>query len=243
LPVSDRQTVLLLPLEGRLDDLSGRLLLVHYRGRLAVSTAEAELMLRSETPPIRSAVIPSEPRVPELARVLNGLREAARMPGLRFIAVGPRPPDDARARLRSAGVDWALYDAFTDTELRFLLNQASHDGRKGDRREELRVPTTMVAKVKTPMGTKVAMVYNLSTTGAYLETLRPSQPGARVSVELPLPSGMLDLAASVISTNVTGNLRRENLPRGMGVRFEGLTGAHEGALVHYVEDRTAAFRP
>jgi hypothetical protein len=243
LPVSDRQTVLLLPLEGRLDDLSGRLLLVHYRGRLAASTAEAELMLRSETPPIRSALIPSEPRVPELTRVLHGLREAARMPGLRFIAMGPRPSDEARARLRSAGVDWALYDAFTDTELRFLLNQASHDGRKGDRREELRVPTTMVAKVKTPMGTKVAMVYNLSTTGAYLETLRPSQPGARVTVELPLPSGMLDLAGSVVSTNVTGNLRRENLPRGMGVRFEGLTADHEGALVHYIEERTAAFRP
>jgi hypothetical protein len=64
-----------------------------------------------------------------------------------------------------------------------------------------------------------------------------------VTVELPLPSGMLDLAGSVVSTNVTGNLRRENLPRGMGVRFEGLTAAQEGALLHYIEDRTAAFRP
>jgi len=241
--VSERQFVLLLPLEGRLDDLSGRLLLVHYRGRLATSLGEAEQLLRSELPPIRAALISSEPRVPDLPRVLQGLREAARMPGLRFIAMGPRPSDDVRVRLRAAGVDWALYDAFTDTELRFLLNQASHDGRKGDRREELRVPTTMVAKVKTPMGTKVAMVYNLSSTGAYLETLRPSQPGARVAVELPLPSGMLELAGSVVSTNVTGNLRRENLPRGMGVRFEGLTGDHEAALLHYIDERTAAFRP
>ncbi len=200
-------------------------------------------MLRSEMPPIRAALVSSEPRAAELARVLQALREAARLPGLRFIAVGPRPSDEMRQKLRSAGVDWALYDAFTDTELRFLLNQASHDGRKGDRREELRVPTTLVAKVKTPMGTKVAMVYNLSSTGAYLETLRPSQPGARVSVELPLPSGTLDLAASVMSTNVTGNLRRENLPRGMGVRFDGLSGDHEAALVHYIEERTAAFLP
>jgi hypothetical protein len=241
--VSERQSVLLLPLEGRLDDLAGRLLLVHYRGRLAPSTAEAEQLLRNEMPPIRAALISSEPGVAELPRVLQTLREAARMPGLRFIAMGPRPSDEVRQRLRSAGVDWALYDAFTDTELRFLLNQASHDGRKGDRREELRVPTTLVARVKTPMGTKVAMVYNLSTTGAYLETLRPSQAGARISVELPLPSGTLDLAASVVSTNVTGNLRRENLPRGMGVRFEGLTADHDAALLHYIEDRTAAFRP
>ena len=42
----------------------------------------------------------------------------------------------------------------------------------------------------------------------------------RVTVELPLPAGSIELPATVVSTNVTGNLRRENLPRGMGVRFE-----------------------
>jgi hypothetical protein len=243
LPLSERHTVLLLPLEGRLDDLSGRLLLVHYRGRVATTTAEAERMLRSEVPPIRAALVSSEPAVAELPRVLQALREAARMPGLRFIAVGPRPSDEVRKRLRAAGVDWALYDAFTDTELRFLLNQASHDALKGERRDELRVPTTLVATVKTPMGTKVAMVYNLSSSGAYLETLRPSQAGARLSVELPLPSGTLEIEASVISTNVTGNLRRENLPRGMGVRFEGLARQHEAALEHFIEERATAFQP
>lgn len=241
--MSDRPTVLLLPLEGRLDDLSGRLLLVHYRGRIAPSTAEAERLLRSEEPPIRAALISSEPAVADLSRVLQGLREAARMPGLRFIAVGARPAEEVRKRLRAAAVDWALYDAFTDTELRFLLNQASHDGIKGERREELRVPTSLVAKVKTPMGTKVAMVYNLSTTGAYLETLRPSQTGARIEVELPLSTGTLGLPATVVSTNVTGNLRRENLPRGMGVRFDGLGREQQAALEHYIEERTAAFRP
>ena len=148
-----------------------------------------------------------------------------------------------RQKLRSAGVDWALYDAFSDTELRFLLNQATHDGGKGERREELRIPTTLTAKVKSATGTKVAMVYNLSVTGSYLETLRPSQGGIRVTVELPLPAGTLELPATVVSTNVTGNLRRENLPRGMGVRFENLSREVEAALLQYIEERTAAFRP
>jgi hypothetical protein len=226
-----------------MDDLSGRLLLVHYRGRLALSLEEAVKLLASEKPPIRAALIPSEPDIPDLTRSLQSLREASGGQELRFIAVGPRPSDDVRKKLRASGVDWALYDAFTDTELRFLLNQANHDAVKGDRREELRVPTTMNAKVKSATGTKVAMVYNLSITGAYLETMRPSQTGTRIAVELPLPGGTLELAALVMSTNVTGNLRRENLPRGMGVCFENLTRDHSAALLHYVEERTEAFRP
>jgi len=241
--VSERQTVLLLPLEARLDDLSGRLLLVHYRGRIASNLAEAERLLRSERPPIRAALIPSEPAVADLARALQALREASLGKLLRFIAVGPRPNDSMRQKLGFAGVDWALYDAFTDTELRFLLNQASHDGMKGERREESRVPTSLVAKVKTPTGTKVALVYNLSITGAYLETMRPSQVGMRVGVELPLPSCTLGLPAQVMSTNVTGNLRRENLPRGMAVRFDTPPPDAASALLQFVEDRSNSFRP
>src|SRR4029450_12150174 len=56
LPVSERQSVLLLPLEGRLDDLAGRVLLVHYRGRIA-SLPEGELLLRNDMPPLRGAPI------------------------------------------------------------------------------------------------------------------------------------------------------------------------------------------
>jgi hypothetical protein len=241
--LSERPTVLLLPLEGRLDDISGRLLLVHYRGRIVSSLAEAERLLQSEQPPIRAAIISSEPKLDGLAVTLRKLREASADGELRFLALGARPSESVRQKLRSAGVDWALYDAFSDTELRFLLNQAYHEGEKGERREEPRIPTTLTAKVKSGTGTKVAMVYNLSSTGAYLETLRPSQVGVRIGVELPLPAGAIELPATVVSTNVTGNLRRENLPRGMGVRFESMTPELEGALTQYIEERAAAFRP
>jgi hypothetical protein len=239
----ERQPVLLLPLQGELADLSGRLLLVHFRGRAASTVPEAERMVRDESPPIRVGVIPSDPRTPELVDVLRRLRDVARSGGLRFVAVGPRPGDATRTLLRAAGVEFALYGEFGDTELRFVLNHAANASPKGERREQRRVPTSLNAKLGTPMGTKVALVYNLSARGAYLETLRPSQAGARLTVELPLPGGTLVLPAVVVSTNVTGNLRRENLPRGMAVRFDDPTSDQAAALARYIEERAAAYRP
>lgn len=241
--MSERLTVLLLPLQGRLDDITGRLLLVHYRGRSAASLAEAERVLRSERPPIRVAIIPSEPGEPDLARTLQALRAASLEKQLRFIAIGPRPDEPTRQKLGFAGVDRALYGAFTDTELRFLLNEATHDGSRPERREDPRVPTSLVAKVKTPTGVKVALVYNLSVRGAYLETMRPSQVGLRIGIELPLPGHTVDLTAQVVATNVTGNLRKENLPRGMAVRFESAPPDAASALLRFVEERIDHFRP
>jgi hypothetical protein len=241
--LAERQTVLLLPLEGRLDDLSGRLLVVHFRGKLAPTLTDAERLLRSESPPIGAALIPTQPGVADLAGTLDALRAAARGRDLQFVAVGPSPTAAEREKLRAAQVAYALYDGFTDTELRFVLNRLTYDEEKPDRREGPRAPTPLVAKVKTPMGAKVALVYNLSAGGAYLETMRPSQQGVRVTLELPLPSGTVELPSVVISTNVVGNLRRENLPRGMGVRFDDPSPDAEAAVLHYVEERLAALRP
>jgi hypothetical protein len=38
-------------------------------------------------------------------------------------------------------------------------------------------------------------------------------------------------------TNVPGNLRRRNLPIGMGIRFLGLSAAAEGSLRDYTAER------
>lgn len=241
--MAERQNVLLLPLEGRLDDLSGRLLLVHFRGKLAPTLTDAERMLRTESPPARTAVIPVQPGLGDLAGTLRALRETARDRELHFVAVGPSPTPGERECLRAAGVEWLLSDGFTDTELRFVLNCCTYEEEKPDRRDGPRAPTPLIAKVKTPIGTKVALVYNLSAGGTYLETMRPSQQGVRVAIELPLPSGTVEVAAVVVSTNVTGNLRRENLPRGMGVRFEQLSADAEAAILHYVEQRLSTLRP
>ena len=70
-----------------------------------------------------------------------------------------------------------------------------------------------------------------------------NQERARFEVELPLPSGMLRLRAQVMLTNVAGNLKRENLPRGMGVHFLEISPDEKAALERYVDEQEARYRP
>jgi hypothetical protein len=239
----ERDDILVYSPEGELQELLGRLLLNHFRGRVAHDLEEATRIVKTNEPTIHAAIVPVSLRGDRLGPELAQLREAARSGRLRIVAAGPRPGDDVLARFRTAGVDLTLFDPSGDTELRFVLNQATHDDVAGDRRDDLRVPTSLVARVHSPAGTKLALVYSLSRTGAYLETPRPSQESAAVEVELPIPNGTLTLAATVVSTNVTGNLRRENLPRGMGIRFERLEEDEKLQLKSYIDDRAACYRP
>jgi len=239
----ERDDILVYSPEGELQELLGRLLLNHFRGRVAHDLEEATGIVRSNEPTIHAAIVPVSLPTERLGPELAQLRQAARSQRLCFVVAGPRPGEDCLARLRTAGIDFTLFEPSGDTELRFVLNQATHDGAGGERRDNLRVPTSLVARVHSPAGTKLALVYSLSRTGAYLETPRPSQESAVVEVELPIPDGTLTLAATVMSTNVTGNLRRENLPRGMGIRFDRLEEDEKLQLKSYIEDRAACYRP
>jgi hypothetical protein len=60
-----------------------------------------------------------------------------------------------------------------------------------------------------------------------------------VHVTLPLPEQELRVAGEVVATNVPGNLRKRNLPIGMGIRFLGLTREAEQRLLHFTNERSA----
>ena len=233
----------MLSTDGTLDNLPGRLLLNHFRGRQTRGLEEAAELLASADPPIHAVAVSMDFDFARDGRALAALREKARSDRLQLVAVGDEPSAGQRSAMRRAGVDFLLVEPATDTELRFLMNQAVWDTSKGNARSETRVPTNLVARVHSPAGMKVASVYNLSTTGAYLETPRPTQERNRVEVELPLPSGGLRLPALVVGTNVTGNLRRQNLPRGMSVRFDNPSRGDASALAHFVDARVSSFKP
>lgn len=237
-----RQDVLVLEIGGRGEDLSGRLLLNHFRARSVSTIEEAEEILTASEPLIQAALLPSQHGLPDLVGTLNRLRAVASSGHLSFVMVGKRPRAQEIDNAKSAGVEVALFEPFTDPELRFILNDACHDPALVSERDRPRVPCDVVARVLSSTGEKVAPVYNISEGGAYLETSRPAQVSAKVDVELRLPTGAIRVAATVVSTNVPGNLMRPQLPLGMGVQFQDVDHGVADTLRRYIEDRAGSYQ-
>jgi hypothetical protein len=101
-----------------------------------------------------------------------------------------------------------------------------------------RVPTSWPVEVRIGAKVRPSQLYSLSARGAYLATAGPALRRTLVHITLPLPSQELRVAGEVVLTNVPGNLRKRNLPIGMGVRFLGLSGEAERALTSYTTERS-----
>jgi hypothetical protein len=179
-----------------------------------------------------------------LADVAGALREIGdgAVRPMRWIAFGPRPDAAGKAALARAGVRFALFDPASDEELRFVVNQALHPERTTVLRAEERVPADLPARIVTRNGEKVALIYNLSSTGAYVATPRPTLRGGAVTLLFSLPGGEVELAARVVWNNVPGNLRRYNAPIGMGLRFTEIPGDVQTDLLRWVDERAKAYR-
>lgn len=231
--------VLLLGFGPRGPALAGRIFLLGPRTAFAETPEDALPVVR--TGAIAAALVCSEPPFDPASPALRGLRKAAPGGALPLVVSGPRPGPRELDAFRSAGATLALFEPFSHGELRFVLNRARHAPTE-ESRDALRVPTDLVGRAESGTGPKPVSVYNLSVGGAFLETMRPTGAGGRITVELPLPGRNLRAQALVVSTNVPGNLQRPNLPMGMGVQFLGLEPDDTRALAAYVEERSRAYR-
>ena len=236
-----RQQVLILGPPERAHFLAGYLLLLEYRAAGAKDPDAALRLLAQALPPIRVGLLATDHGFADTASALREINQLSPRP-IEWIAIGRRP-DDAEVRvLRGAGVRFALFDPFTDEELRFVVNEAHHAGSPNLPRIEQRVPTHMRARVTTKTGERVAVVCNLSTVGTYLATPRPALRGGTVHVMIPLEDGQIEAEGRVMWNNVPGNLRRPNAPIGMGVRFTEMPPEAKAVLDRYIEERAKAYR-
>lgn len=235
--MADEGSILLLGFGDQRKALAGRVFLLRLKTAWAETLEEARETVAGGEP--RAVVIHARPRFDVAG--LADLGKDSPHGRLTLAVLGAQPPERQLEAFRQAGTTLCLWEPFSDGELRFVLNQALH-GLEGCSRGEVRVPTDLSARVESATGEKPASVYNLSVSGAYLETMRPTSNGGRVMVELPMAGGMLRVQARVVSTNVPGNLQRPNLPMGMGVQFFGVEPATSSALAGYVEERGRAYR-
>jgi hypothetical protein len=209
----------------------------------AKTPRDAQELLRDPRYLLGAAVIPADVGVLDLRDVLHALRAGGRTGMLPMLACGTRPDPTARDRLRRAGVEHALWFPLDDHLLRFQVNRALAGGGplRAARRAE-RVPTNWPVTFRLGGREKLAKIYSLSASGAFLATAQPSLPRTLVHVQLPLPQHDARVPAEVVMTNVAGNLAKANLPPGMGIRFRGMDEDTEAALLAFTLERTRALR-
>jgi PilZ domain len=174
-----------------------------------------------------------------LARVCSKLAAGARA----LVVVGSEPAAELRERLRDRGVRWRLFEPYDERELRFVAGIAMATDHDGERRKSVRIPTDISTTVFMGRHRKDVVVYDLSAGGAYLATPHPYQEGSRLSVEIPLPNGMVVRGrAQVMSARTEEAATRSHLPEGMGIAFAGLAPDAEAAIQYFVEEWIARFQ-
>lgn len=238
---NERSQVLLFGYGKAHDELAGRIVVLGYRALRANEVETAIELMQRQVQPVRVLMFPIDATFVSRADDLRRMSEASGALGLRMIVTGAQPSAAGLSALRRDGVRFGLWKGFHDADLRFTLNAALYDETRGQLRPALRVPASLVARVKSSVGEKAAMLYNLSTTGAFVETSRPGMPGGRLSLTIEFPDGAVETAASVVFANVPGNLQKPNLPLGMGVRFVGTAPAAAERIAKYVAERARGY--
>jgi len=244
----ERERVLLYAFGPSQGELAQRIRQLGYETLVETEPRAAAARVARPLEPVRAILLPADFALPHRAGELDHLSRAAGTSGLRFVAVGDRPAAAAQARLRDKNVRFCLWSPFHERELRFVLNRALFaptkgffDSEQADVRHDLRVPTSLGARIVVGEREKSAQVYSLAVGGCFLETLRPTLVGGALDVVLPLPAGEFRVTGRVVLTNVTGNLVRQNLPRGMGIEFLRLVPDAREAILHYVRERARAY--
>jgi len=217
--------------------LTHRIRKMGYRAMRAKTPEEAFAIVEEHRHQVAAALIPPDLAVAHLGGALESLAARAPRGRLSYVVVGACPGDEALAELRAAGLRLALWEPIDDARLRFQVNRAlAGFSAKELSRAEMRAPLDIPAHVIQAGRRKPARVYTLSSGGVYLDTERPAMRSASIQVELDLWPSPVCASGVVVYTSVPGNLRRNNLPNGMGVRFDGVADAELGRIRRVVAE-------
>ncbi|MCP3987304.1 MAG: hypothetical protein GY723_23195 [bacterium] len=225
------------PLSANTKEFRGRLERLGFCVALATGKDELCSQLDRHNGPM-ALLLNTALSAEEIADSLSLAADSMRPSHITPLAVGATPGLAVREALGRGGVTLAALEPLDDATLRFQINRAFLAERQAGRaRLENRAPWNVPVTFLSEGRQRRADLYNLSRHGAFLETIRPVQPGAQIEFTLPLPHGPAQIRGEIVHTNSPGYKRRTRAPVGIGVRFEPLPDANQTELDEAVASR------
>jgi hypothetical protein len=222
--------------QNTLGDIALRLLRLRIDLFYAKESGEAWLLAQQEADRIRTILFPPSVGIGEITPILECLE--SRNPELphALVVMGQRPDDAVRESLRAGGVERALWEPFDESALRSVVSDSMVPPNVSEPRRDARLPTTLLGRAFIGAKRKDAIVSTLSMGGAFLEIPSPFPEGSRISLEIALPDGSVNVRAQVVNARYPSSNTSSSAPCGMGVEFLNLGGVDEERVRAFLKE-------
>jgi hypothetical protein len=206
----------------------------------ARSVDEAFLLASQEATRIHALLVAPDVEPAAVVRVSRAVESAAGEPRqIQSVVIGAEAGEQTRKALREAGVSWAVWDPEDDSALRFVVSAALTLPSEIVPRNEPRVPTSLMASIRSNDERRDALIYTLSARGAFLEVPRPLPVGTKLELEIWFASRIVKTSAEVIYVNAPDASRRHCWPLGMAIVFDALSEKDESSVRRFIEEQSA----
>ena len=207
---------------GSLGEIALRTLHLGIDVFYANDRSEAWLLAEQEGHQIGIVLFPTTVDVDEITPIAECLESYLLDIPRTLVVVGKKPNEAARARLRAAGVELALWEPYDEGHFRSVVSGAMGLRYEQHGRVQTRIPTTLLGRATIGVRRKDAIVATLTTTGAFLETPSPFPEDTSIMLEIRLPDGLLLVKGRVVHVRHRRSGAPLFHPTGMGVEFTSL---------------------
>ncbi len=227
--------------QGSLGEIALRTLRLGIDVFYAKDRSEAWMLAEQEAHRIGTLLFPPTVDVDEITAIAECLESCALDIPRALVVIGKKPNEAARARLRAAGVELALWEPYDEGAFRSVVSGATRLRYEQQARVQTRIPTTLLGRATTGARRKDAIVANLATTGAFLETPSPFPEDTSITLEIRLPDGPLLVKGRVVHVCHRRSGAPLLHPTGMGVEFTSLDPADKERLQAFLNELADRF--
>ncbi|MEE8507651.1 MAG: PilZ domain-containing protein [Myxococcota bacterium] len=221
---------------GSLGEIALRTLRLGVDVFYANDCGEAWLLAQQEAHQIGAMFFPPTVDVNAITRIAECLESHALDIPRALVVIGKKPNEAARARLRAAGVELALWEPYDEGDFRSVVSGAMGLRYEQRARAETRIPTTLLGRATVGVRRKDAIVATLATTGAFLETPSPFPEDTPITLEIRLPDGPLLVKCRVVYVRYPSSGEPLFHPTGMGVKFASLVPEDKERLQAFLKE-------